>query len=99
MSIWLVTFHKVTRGTECFYLIALLSSVVLKDRIRERDLYLQWFLWTRTSSQLYTVYILLAWCKTMPDRHRDGARNPTVSQKEVGFAHVEVWQNQYNIVK
>lgn len=36
MSIWLVTFHKVTRDTECFYLIALLSSVVLKDRIRER---------------------------------------------------------------
>lgn len=35
MSIWLVTFHKVTRGTECFYLIALLSSVVLKDKERE----------------------------------------------------------------
>lgn len=36
MSILLVTFHNVTRGRECFYLIALVSSVVLKDRVRER---------------------------------------------------------------
>lgn len=85
MSIWLVTFHKVTRGTECFYLIALVSSVVLKDRVRERSLHLQWFLWTRTSRELHIVYILLAWCMTMPDRHTDGACNPTVSQKEMGF--------------
>ena len=32
------------RGRECFYLIALVSSVVLKDRVRERGLQLQWFL-------------------------------------------------------
>lgn len=61
MGIWLVTFHEVPGDTESFCLIALLSSVVLEDRRRERGLHLEWLSWARTeSSQLHTVYMSLA---------------------------------------